>query len=72
MIDDAVLISLISESVNAPSGSRRKAAVILVQALRIGNRTISIGQRGIWARTEAAEIARELRALMLQYGVPEN
>ena len=58
MVDDTLLIGIISETVNAPTLARRQAAVILVEALRARQ------------RFPALELDEELRALIRDFHVP--
>ena len=65
MVDDALLIGIISESVNAPTLARRQAAVILVQALRAQSRNAEADASGL-------DLDEELRALIQKFRIPSD
>lgn len=68
-MDENLIISLISETVNAPSVARRKAALILVQALRAGHLNIESSAEKLLATSDVREVGEELRGLIALYQI---
>jgi hypothetical protein len=56
-MDDALLTLLISESVNSSSASRRKAAVSLAHAIRVGGENIGASVGKLLAQVSDEESA---------------
>ena len=66
-MDDALLIALISESVNAASIARRRAAVILAHTLRSGR---SITQ--LLEQSRPTGVDAEIKALVEDYQIQKD
>lgn len=66
MLSDEALIVLINESVNAGRSARRKAAVILIEALRARDGHVAVPP------DQAYEVLHELRSLIDEYGAPAS
>lgn len=66
-MDDALTIALISETVNATSLARRRAALVLLEELRAGRAMGSVTER--LNPASAAEVGDELRSLIARYDI---
>lgn len=71
-MDDALLMAIISESANAPSVSRRRAASIPARVLRSKHPDVGNSARNLLLRSEVDDVGKELSALMAQYGIQDK